>query len=53
MKTTVVSTSANKRDEAFSYGATDFILSSDAEAMKKNEKRFDIVLNCAHASNSA
>lgn len=52
MKTTVISTSANKKDEAFSYGAVDFILSTDAQAMKKNSNRFDIVLNCAHASNS-
>lgn len=29
MKTTAVSTSAAKRDEAFSYGATDFIVSND------------------------
>ena len=52
MKTTVISTSASKKDEAFSYGAVDFILSTDAQAMKTNEKRFDIVLNCAHASSS-
>lgn len=49
MKVTVFSTSANKKDEALSYGAKEFVLSSDLESMKKNEKRFDIVINCAHA----
>ena len=52
MKTTVISTSASKKDEAISYGAVDFVLSTDAQDMKKNGNRFDIVLNCAHASNS-
>lgn len=52
MKTTVVSTSASKRDEALSYGATDFFLSSDAAAMKTNTGRFDLILLCAHAGST-
>lgn len=52
MKTTVISTSANKKEESFSYGATDFILFSNEEDLKKNEKRFDIILNTAHTGSS-
>jgi D-arabinose 1-dehydrogenase-like Zn-dependent alcohol dehydrogenase len=47
-----VSTSASKREEALSYGATDFILSTDKEQIKKNVNRFDIVLLCAHAGSA-
>jgi hypothetical protein len=36
MKTSAISTSIEKADEAKSYGATDFIVSSDAAKITKN-----------------
>lgn len=52
MKVTVFSTSANKKDEAFSYGATNFVLQTDAEEMKKYKSKFDLVFNCSHTRNA-
>jgi len=52
MKTTVISTSSNKKDEALSYGATDFILSNVPEQIKKVEGKFDLLMLSAHTSST-
>ncbi|CAD8183276.1 unnamed protein product [Paramecium octaurelia] len=50
MRTTAISTSPDKEQEARSYGAVDFIVSSNPESMAKATGRFDLILGCAHAS---
>ena len=48
-KVTVLSHSANKRDDAKSLGADDFVDTSDANAFKENTKRFDFILDTVSA----
>jgi D-arabinose 1-dehydrogenase-like Zn-dependent alcohol dehydrogenase len=53
MKTTAISTSEDKREDAISYGAIDFINSNNKEDLKKNMWRFDLMLVTANAGTSA
>ncbi len=52
MKTTAISTSEEKREEALSYGATDFINTANKEVLKTNSGRFDLIVMTANAGNS-
>ena len=46
---TVLSHSANKRNNALSLGADDFIATGDKDAFKANAKRFDFILDTVSA----
>ncbi len=46
---TVLSHSQSKRADAEKLGADDFVATSDAEAMRKNAKRFDFILDTVSA----
>jgi len=48
--TVAISTSASKRDEAISFGANDFLLSTEASNLTKNARSFDLVLSTASSS---
>ena len=48
-KVTVLSHSANKRDDALALGADDFVVTSDQSAFQKNLKRFDFILDTVSA----
>jgi len=45
----VISSSASKRDEAFSFGATNFIVSSNPEDMQRNARSLDLIINTVSA----
>ena len=47
---TVLSHSANKREDALKLGADDFLFTGDAEAFKKNRNRFDFILDTVSAA---
>lgn len=47
---TVVSTSDRKRQDALAMGASDFLISTDAAAMKAARGRFDLILNTVSAA---
>ena len=46
---TMISHSASKQADAERLGADDFLLSKDADAFKKNAKRFDFILDTVSA----
>jgi alcohol dehydrogenase (NADP+) len=46
---TVLSHSANKRDDALRLGADDFLATRDEEVFKKNSRRFDFILDTLSA----
>lgn len=46
---TAISTSPQKEADAKSMGATDFLISTDAEAMGKAAKKFDLILDTVSA----
>ena len=48
-KVTVISHSANKKDDALRLGADDFIATHDPAAFTQNAKRFDFILNTISA----
>jgi len=45
----VISSSSSKRDEAFSFGARNFIVSSNPEDMERNAKSLDLIINTISA----
>lgn len=47
---TVISTSKNKEADAKKLGAHNFLLTTDRDAMKQNESRFDVILNTVSAN---
>eukprot|EP01102_Stenamoeba_stenopodia_P019446 TRINITY_DN7348_c0_g1_i1.p1 TRINITY_DN7348_c0_g1~~TRINITY_DN7348_c0_g1_i1.p1 ORF type:complete len:347 (+),score=60.64 TRINITY_DN7348_c0_g1_i1:241-1281(+) len=49
-ETVAISTSASKREEALSFGATDFLLSTEASNFTKNARSFDLILSTASSS---
>ncbi len=46
---TVLSHSANKRNDAMALGADDFVITSDRTAFQENSKRFDLILDTVSA----
>lgn len=50
MRTTAISTSADKEAEARSYGAVDFVCTKNPEQLAKARGRFDMILSCANAN---
>jgi uncharacterized zinc-type alcohol dehydrogenase-like protein len=48
-ETTVISHTAAKRDDALRLGADDFVHSGEADALKKNTRRFDFILDTVSA----
>jgi uncharacterized zinc-type alcohol dehydrogenase-like protein len=49
---TVISHSANKKDDSLRLGADDFIATKEADAFTSNAKRFDFILNTISADHS-
>ena len=49
---TMLSSSPHKAVDAEKLGATDFILTTDEEAMKSAKKRFDVIVNTVSANHS-
>lgn len=47
---TVLSTSENKREDAHRLGATDFLVTREADVFTQNAARFDLLLNTVSAS---
>lgn len=50
MRTTAVSTSPDKEEEARSYGAVDFVCTQNPDYLKNVSGKFDMILSCTHAS---
>lgn len=50
---TAISTSPSKKAIAESIGATNFVVSTDKESMKKAEKSLDLILNTVSAPHQA
>ena len=52
MKTVAISTSEEKRQEALTYGASEFINCTDKDSVKKHAASIDFILMTAHAGTS-
>ncbi len=52
-KVTAISTSVGKRDAALAIGASNFVVSTDEDSMKKATKSLDLILNTVSANHEA